>query len=583
MGAMVTRLKELLHGHVKARYDTHMPDQRHHRIIIWVVFFVFAAVIAGQLLYPPDRALPFKRVADESVFWKSHDQLAEIVQGGFQETKLKLVVGDKSVEMALASAGAELNTEPMIEELVGYPFWQRLIPFSILFHIGTINEADVYYSDSILKKTSEEQARELSFEPINAKLAIENGELIATAEKVGSEVTADEVYAAIAHANIQLGGTTTLIVPSKHIDPSETARSLGAIRTAAEAALDRNVRVKADEHVFDPDRAVVASWLYIATGETGHPTLAVDNDKLEEYFNTIDAKAGTPAGRTNINLSDGREVNRTIGQTGRAIDRDQLRARITEWLLAGQGGGEYEVIFRDVAPSIMYDSKYTASQEGLRAYVADVSRSMNVRIAIQQLDGGRWSASARADESIPSASTYKLFVAKWLFDEMDKGHIRWEDPMLGTTVSECFDRMTIASTNPCAESWLAQAGRANFNQYIWGLGISQGTNFNMPTATHTTANDLQKIMLGLNDGSLYSGANRERLLHSLSVHPFRDGIPAGSGGQVWDKVGFLWSYVHDTAIVRHPKGTYVMTIMTQGGSYTPIANLTREIERIMYP
>jgi len=52
---------------------------------------------------------------------------------------------------------------------------------------------------------------------------------------------------------------------------------------------------------------------------------------------------------------------------------------------------------------------------------------------------------------------------------------------------------------------------------------------------------------------------------------------------VHDKVGFLWDYVHDTAIVNHPKGNYVMTIMTKGQSYAAIAAVTREVERIMYP
>lgn len=569
--------------HVKAHYDARMPDKKHHRIIIWVVFLVSSTTIAAQLLYPPDRALPLQRVTGQSVAWQSHDQLAEVLDDLFRQTNVALSVADKSVEVPISSAGAELNTEPMINRLVNYPFWQRIIPFSILFHMNNTTEADVYYTDSVLKKMSEGQAKALSFQAVNAQLAIEGGVLVATAEKQGSEVTAAEVQSTIARANVRLGATTTLVVPSKHIEPSETARSLEAVRVAAEAALARSVSIQANGQVFEPDKATVASWLQIVTDEAGKPSLGVIDDRLVDYFNTIDSKVGTPAGQTNINLSDGREVSRVTGQTGKAIDRDQLKSQITDWLLTGQGDSEYEAVFRDVAPSIIYDSKYTASQEGLRAYVADAAQRLNVRIAIQQLDGDKWSASSRADESIPSASTYKLFVAKWLFDQMDKGLIHWDDPMLDTTVSVCFDRMTIASTNPCAESWLAQAGRANFNQYIWGLGVSHGTNFNMPDATHTTANDLQKMMLGLNDGSLYSGANRERLLHSLSVHPYRYGIPTGSGGQVWDKVGFLWNYVHDTAIVKHPKGTYVMTIMTESGSYGLIANLTREIERIMYP
>ena len=103
-------------------------------------------------------------------------------------------------------------------------------------------------------------------------------------------------------------------------------------------------------------------------------------------------------------------------------------------------------------------------------------------------------------------------------------------------------------------------------------------------ATHVSAGDLTKFMVGLETGSLIGGAQRERLLYSLSHHPYRYGIPTGSQArEVYDKVGFLWNYVHDTAIVRHPRGTYVMTIMTQGKSYAAIAAMTRDIERIMYP
>lgn len=569
---------------LKVHYDTYMPNKKHHRVLIWVVFLVCSAIIAAQLLYPPDRALPLTSITGKNVAWLKHDQLAEMIDTKFRDTKLKLTIGaDRSLTVSLASMGAEPNTEPMIEELAGYSFWQRFIPFSLFAHTANLTLTDAYFSDEVLKKASEEQAKQLSFEPVNARLAIEEGVLVATSEERGSRVTATDVHAAVSSVKPLLGSTTTLTIPSKRIDPSETAASLQAVRAAAEAALSRQVIIMADDHSFAPDSGTIATWLQISTDEAGKPTLKVADDTINAYFDTIDEKAGVLAGRTNINLTNGRETSRTTGASGRAINRDDLRTDISKWLLEGQGQGQFTAEFHDVAPSVMYDNKFTATEEGLRAYVADAAQRLNVHIVIQQLDGGRWTASARADESIPSASTYKLFVAKWLFDQMDKGTVHWDDPMLDTTVSGCFDRMTIASTNPCAESWLAQAGRNNMNQYVYGLGFSEGTSFTMPDATHTTANDLEKMMLGLNDGSIIGGAYRDRLLHSLSVHPYRYGIPTGSGGEVWDKVGFLWDYVHDTAIVKHPRGTYVMTIMTKGQSYATIASLTREIERIMYP
>lgn len=569
---------------VKARYDRHMPDKKHHRIIIWVVFFVCSTVIGAQLLYPPDRALPLTYIGGRAVMGKEHEELAELLNTQFQQTTLTLAVDDATTaEVSLAGAGAELNTEPMIETVINYPFWQRFLPFSILFHSQNITHADVYYTDAILKKISSQQAAALSTASVNASLAIQNGKLVATAEKEGRKVTAEAIYEAIAHSKPALGSNTALAVPAESIPPAETASSLREVQVAAEAALARRVYITAGEHVFAPDEATVASWLRLTTNKAGKATLAVASDVLAKYFDAIDAKAGRKAGQTNINLTDGRETNRTTGRTGKVIQRDELTKHITDWLLTGAGAGEFQATFYDVSPSVIYNNKYTATEAGLRAYVEDAAKRMDVHIAIQQLDGGKWSASVRAGESIPSASTYKLFVAKWLFNEIDKGRVHWNDAMLDTTVSGCFDRMIIASTNPCAESWLAQATRPKFNDYIWGLGFSRGTNFNMPVATHTTAHDLQKMMIGIYDGSIVDGEHRTRLLHSLSIHPYRYGIPTGSQGKVHDKVGFLWDYVHDTAIVKHPRGTYVMTIMTKGQSYAVIANLTREIERIMYP
>ena len=127
------------------------------------------------------------------------------------------------------------------------------------------------------------------------------------------------------------------------------------------------------------------------------------------------------------------------------------------------------------------------------------------------MGGSGWSADADAEESVVSASTYKLFVAKRLFDEINAGGISWNDPMLDTTVSGCFDRMTIASTNPCAVAWLDRFGRQNLNDFVYRLGFSRAVTFTHAQATHVSAGDLTKFMVGLETGSLIGGEQRERL------------------------------------------------------------------------
>jgi len=61
---------------------------------------------------------------------------------------------------------------------------------------------------------------------------------------------------------------------------------------------------------------------------------------------------------------------------------------------------------------------------------------------------------------------------------------------------------------------------------------------------------------------------------------YRQGIPAGTSATVADKVGFLNALVHDAAIVYSSKGTYVLTIMTDGSSWANVAELTRKIEAL---
>lgn len=510
--------------------------------------------------------------------------MARVITEQFAKTKLRLAVGtDKTVEFFVKTAGAEPDTETMISRLSDYPLWQRFIPGSVLWQTGSLKIADIYYNGKTFQQFIRTKAKELTFPPENARLAIENGRLKATNAVWGSSVQAEVLLKTISKMDVKLGGTTLIQVPAKRTAAARTSKDLAKVRAQAEATLAHQVTVKVDTQSFTPDKKELASWVVLATDQKGNVTLSIDKEKIKGYLATINDKVGTPAGQTNINIVNGREVGRTTGSMGRSIDMETLAGQLAEALLSPPPAVEVAARFVDVQPSVIFNHKYTATEEGLWAYVNDTARTRNMWISVQQLDGAKWSAAARERESIPSGSTYKLFVALVLFDKINKGEIRWEDPMLDTTVAGCFDRMTVASTNPCAESWIAQFGRQYINDFIHARGFSSGTSFTTGWANQTTAADLTKYMIGLNDGTLVSGANRDRLLNNLGRHPYRYGIPTGSAGQVNDKVGFLWDYVHDTAIVRHPRGTYILTIMTKGQSYGAIASVTREIERIMYP
>lgn len=569
---------------IKRHYFERMPDKKRHRIMIWAAFFSISAIIGFQMAYPLDRGLPFAYVAGKSQILTSHSDMAKTIVDSFDETKITLVLGkDKKAEFSLKELGAEPNTEEMINRLSEYPFWQRFIPGSLLWQPAQITTADIYFAQKPLEKFADEQAKVFTFSAQNARLAIKGGKIETTSEMQGSNVDAKKLANIITSTPLLLGKANTLDVPSDRTEPAEKGSDLEAVRTQAEDALEHTVTILVDDKTFTPSKEELAGWLLLGTGDTGRTVLTVDREKIKAYVATLNDQVGVAAGQTNITIVDGRETGRTTGVVGRALNGGMIADRIAEGLLAEPKDVKVTGEFTDVQPSIIFNSKYTATQAGLQAYVEDIASQRNMRIVIQQLDGEKWYAHARETESIPSASTFKLYLAKILFDKIDAGEIHWGDPILDTDVAGCFVRMTVASTNPCAESWIAQWGRGYINDYIYRLGFSTGTSFTTGGAVQTTAADLTKYMLELHNGTILSGANRDRLLDSLGRHPYRYGIPTGSRGVVHDKVGFLWDYVHDAAIVEHPRGTYIMTVMTKGQSYGAIAAVTREVERIMYP
>lgn len=568
---------------VATRYYAIMPTKKHHRILIWVVFLCVATTIAGQMLYPPNRAVPFARLGSESVGWKDESELSQAIGTAFQQAKIRLTTDNRTVnDVLLSTTGAEPRTTDMAISLVEYPFWQRFVPGSLLWQRPSVSTWRLDFAATPLRVFCDAQSKELTYDAVNASLQIKDGILVATNEQKGSHTTTAQIADALKDAKIAYGGVTPISVTADTVKPTKTAADLSDVRSRAEAALSRSLMIQANARTFTPTAAEKALWLQLADDVSGATTLSISVPALNAYLDSLSKEVGTPAGQTDVTIKDGQEVSRVTGTVGSKISNQPLVDLIQEYLLNQKGRSPFIAEFVSVEPTIIYNKTYTATEAGLRAYITEQAKN-GAWISIRQLDGMHWSADADATDSVVSGSTFKLFVALYLFKEMDEGKRDWTTPILDTDTTTCFDRMTIASTNPCADEWLRQFGRTNVNAYLYNRGFSHATTFTHPEAAHTSALDLTTYMIGLEQGTLMSGTHRDRLLYSLSHHPYRYGIPTGSKGQVWDKVGFLWDYVNDTAIVHHPKGTYVMTIMTQGKSYAAIASMTRDIERIMYP
>ncbi len=232
-------------------------------------------------------------------------------------------------------------------------------------------------------------------------------------------------------------------------------------------------------------------------------------------------------------------------------------------------------------PDAPADSTFTGD---LDAYLADLasSHSGDISISLTEIGGQGRSASTGGGESRVSASTYKLFVAYGILDRVESGEMDWDDTVDGgRDRATCLTEMISVSDNPCADVFRDELGWRGLRDIAAETG-GPATDF-IPAYARTSANDLTAFLTRLETGQLgLSEDSRTRLLGALGSNIFRQGIPSGSAGTVLNKVGFIEGYLNDAAIVRHPQGTYVLSIMSEGSDWEAIASITRKVEAALY-
>lgn len=540
--------------------------------------------VVVQLLYPSQYTLPFARYNHEPYGLKHQSELATLEQQRFLATKVELHSENDVQVTTLSKMGATLDETASNTSLTHYPLLWRFVPFSIMFERPDVTALPVQFATTPLEEFSESFARNYTTPATNAQIKLREDKIVATDATPGRNIDASALRRTIKATRYDASGIVRVSVPEQTIDPQATAADLAPVRQQAEAAIAKEIiiSVAGRDETFTPTRGQIASWLRL-TEKAGEVTLELDQKAVRAYSDTIDNEVAIAPRETVLTIVDGREQSRKEGAAGEQVNRDDFEQKISSILFVP---GQYKFIqaeLEPMAPHVRRIYQYTNTQAGLQAKVNEIGQRYDVRISLRQLDGAGWQAAYRADESTPSASTYKLYVALRLFHELNQGRTDWGAPMLGTTVAECFDQMILVSTNQCAEEWIRQYGRGNINDFLAQRGISPVTTFTSADATRTSANDLVRVVTGIYDGSLVTGSNRDKLLEMMSRQIWRKGIPSGTKGWTSDKVGFLWDYVHDVGIVHHPRGTYAMAVMTKGASYGIIAQITRELEALMYP
>lgn len=557
----------------------------HRKLLLVGGAVVVLLSIAVQLIYPYGRALPFASVAGQSVGFKKEPEITLTVQNRFADAEIELQAGNQTKSDKLQYFGARVNANAMAKHATQYPMLFRFIPFSILWYQPHLDRYQLSFAEDRLESVASEYAKVLSIESTDANLTIEEGELAVTGAEAGSLVSDKAIIDTIKTSSYSWD-KTSLDIPVEVVEPLVSDASVESVRRQAEAILAQDITVTVDGKTeFKPNRSEIAAWLKLTNdAETNSVKLDFDQKAISEYVAVIANKTDDKPEPVQVKLVDGEESSRSGGKAGLGIDRQEVTEQIAANLELPQANGiRLSFDRQNIKPPLAYDRSYTSSEKGLRAYVEFTASQGDIHIAVTQLDGRVWSAKGNADESIASASTYKPMLMLRVLEDIERKDLKWDDKINGETIRDCFEDMIVVSANECAEALIEKYGVGPLTSYLREEeGFSTGTGFTFKEVTQTTAADLNKLMIGIENGQMIKGQYRNMMLEKMGRQIYRQGIPAGTAAPVYDKVGFLWDYIHDSAIVRHPKGTYTLVIMTKGESWGKVAEITKQIERILY-
>lgn len=560
------------------------------KIILLGLLACCLLITVVQLAYPRSHAPLKAKLFGQSIGFKKINDLAPKVSESFDNATTKLQVPGAEKTLSLKNLGASIDTKKTLET-INYPLWQRFIPLSLFFASPKVNYYVLDFMTDEQKEVISKLEADLNTQPKDSKLKIENGQIVIEKGYDGSIIKTDDIVQQIAGTQFH-DGETVIDLKTESIKAVVSEEELKQAYEKALAYSKHQVTIVGlddKKHIIPTEALINLLTVVNATSEESETEtesktdITIDQKELEKYMQTTGSVYRIEPGTTVIKVTDGTETSRTTGNIGKSLNIATLKNNIQQALDSSELNNTITTDTINLAPINKYERSYSKTQKGLQTYLDDLGQSEDIRVAVKQLDGNGWSVGTRQYESVVAASTYKIYLAVYLYNKINNGEIKLSDPILGQTTDSCLEKMIVVSNNDCPNEWLDNIiGRKNVNNYLYGLGMSRATNLNNPSASQTSAQDLVNILVGINNSSLLGGNGRNSLLEKMSRQVYRDGLPAGTSGWVQNKPGFLWSYNHDAGIVHTSHGSYAIAILTKNSNFKRIAEITKQIESLMY-
>jgi beta-lactamase class A len=559
----------------KKRFRLWRREHRHHLRLAGIALLALLALLeVFQLLYPSDRLLPFVTVEGQKVGGKSIVEATAELETRYKGATLTVKTDTAKFDTALDAAGIAVDVPSAVKEAAAYPMWQRVIPLSsVAIGIFRDGSTGATFADERLGAFAAAVEQKGHTDAVNASIQVKNGRATLIPSTPAKDYPAAQVVGTIKKTHFA-PKTMVAVTPKTTAAPLTDAEAESMVDEVQEL-VNAGLAFTLNGEEIKPSKGTRGDWMTFSPDATlERLEIGLNSDLVSRYLISVQGDAYKAPGTTHVQLIDDREVSRAVGPSGRGVDAAKATAEIHKAITA-KGDDTVALDITDLPPILAYDKKYSNTDAALASLVSGAASSRGgYGVSLMEIDGR--SANANGNKRFVAASTYKLYVAYAVVKEVEAGRMSWEESLGARTVAKCFDDMIVVSDNSCPVAFGSRIGWRTITNTMHELGLSDSTQ--LGSTMYTTSNDLAYFLYRLEKGSLLSKSGRDRLIDAMKRQSYtRAGIPRGVGGVVADKVGEVDGYYHDAAIVYGSKKTYILVVMTYGGSWAGIADVAAQV------
>lgn len=568
-------------------------------VVIVVALFVLGQTIY-QIVYPSSRLVPGVSVDGVPLGGMKYDEAADKLDGLYGELKLAIYFGENEAafqEPKMKDVGIGVDNEARLDEIT-YPFWLRFVPGSIWWVPAASEPGEINYTydkNKIAAYTTSKVGEDCSIEPQNATLKLVDSKLQLVPAVSGGQCDINELQRALSEVKPDSGGDNSVRIAIDETQAPVTddiARDLAA-KLNSRMAVPMPIKVDTETDTI-PGR-VVLSWLDFeadvpdnrldnVASEFARLLVVVNQERMEDYLNQgLASKLVIEPGVSKVTTRDFTEISRTNGKNGRAIDMPRAAQSVAAYINGerDQAVGATKV----VGPTTEYTRTYTPTSNGFAALLAqhDQDNPGTYSIAFTELSGVRnpRSATYRGDAQMQGGGIHAFYLAYTYIMEKAAGVARPVDDIAGgTNAADCFDDMLQKFDYACRLGFYDYFGYATLTKRAAEIGLTN-TVF-AGEETRTSANDLQKLFVGLYKNQIARAEGGQEILSTLRSTRASEGIPAGvPSGTITHVIGESDDIRSDAGIIYSTnKGAYALSVLAQGAEWDDIKNLVQKIEAL---